>query len=77
MFFRHLKNILSRQDNSKKNLRCLEDVLRRLGKKSLMENFIFCAVCVSQLLTVKEHMPLKDAKISIKSNHYLVKSLNC
>ena len=31
MFFRHLKNVLSRQDNSKTNLRCLEDVLRWLG----------------------------------------------
>ena len=31
MFFRDLKNVLSRQDNSKTNLRCLEDVLHRLG----------------------------------------------
>ena len=31
MFFRHLKNVLSRQDNWKTNLRCLEDVLHRLG----------------------------------------------
>ena len=31
MFFRHLKNVLSREDNSKTKLRCLEDVLRQLG----------------------------------------------
>ena len=30
MFFRHLKNVLSREDNSKTKLRCLEDVLRQL-----------------------------------------------
>ena len=30
MFFRHLKNVLSRQDNSKTNLRCLKEVLSRL-----------------------------------------------
>ena len=34
MFFRHLKNVLSRQDSSKTKLRCLEDVLHRLGIKS-------------------------------------------
>ena len=31
MLFRYLKDVLSRQDNSKTNLKCLEDVLRRLG----------------------------------------------
>ena len=31
MSFRHLKNVLSRQDNSKTKVRCLEDVLCRLG----------------------------------------------
>ena len=31
MFFRHLKNVLSREDNSKTKLRYLEDVLRQLG----------------------------------------------
>ena len=30
MFFRHLKNVLSRQDNSKTNLGCLKEVLIRL-----------------------------------------------
>ena len=53
MFFRHLKNVLSRQDNSKTNLRCLEDVLRRLGiifvsvilkKKNLSLFVIICVV---------------------------------
>ena len=32
MFCRYLENVLSRQDNSKAILRCLEDVLCRLGK---------------------------------------------
>ena len=31
MFLRHLKNVLSRQGNSKTKLRCLDDVLHRLG----------------------------------------------
>ena len=32
MFFKHFKNVFLRQDNSKTNLKCLKDVLRRLGK---------------------------------------------
>ena len=34
MSYRCLANVLSRQDNSKTILRCLEDVLCRLGKLS-------------------------------------------
>ena len=34
MSCRYLENVLSRQDNSKTILRCLEDVLCRLGNRS-------------------------------------------
>ena len=31
IFFRHIKNVLSRQDNSKTKLRCFDNVLHQLG----------------------------------------------
>ena len=40
MFFRHLKNVLPRQNNSKAKLRCPEDVLPRLGKVGLDPTFL-------------------------------------
>ena len=40
MLFRHLKNILPRQNNSKTKLRCPEDALRRLGKVGLDPTFL-------------------------------------
>ena len=40
MFLRYLKNVLSRQDSSKTKVRCLEDVLRRLGKFCIIFNMI-------------------------------------
>ena len=49
MFFRHLKNVLSRPDNSRTKLRCLEDALRRLGFKKHFKfhNFseiLYCSI---------------------------------
>ena len=41
MSFRHLKNGLSRQDDSKTKLSCSEDVLRRLGNSDLFENGVY------------------------------------
>ena len=40
MFFRHLENVLSRPDNSKTKLRCLEDVLRQLGLRNILNSII-------------------------------------
>ena len=39
MLLRHLKNFLSRQDNFKAKVRCLEDVLCRLGAVIQPEDF--------------------------------------
>ena len=40
MIFRHLKNVLFRQNNSKTKFICLEDVLRRLGSDKGVANAI-------------------------------------
>ena len=59
MSFRHLKNVLSIPDNSRTKVRCLEDVLRRLGTKHYIsfrlngEQFVkeLEATCIYQLRT--------------------------
>ena len=61
MSFKHLKNVLSRQGNSKTKVRCLEDVLRRLGNTESTSHYLL-------------HCPLiADKRKTFPSN---IKSIN-
>ena len=67
MSYRYLENVLSRQDNSKTILRCIEDVLCRLG-----------SVFQSCLCIIKKKLASMDcSKVNCKNPKmvYTIKSL--
>ena len=68
MLFRHLKNILPRQNNSKTKLRCPEDALRRLGKVGLDPTFLLRKKSLTNENSAKSHFVRKNSQVENQLN---------
>ena len=80
MSCRYLENVFSRKDNSKKILRCLEDVLCRLGSRQQNKNFRYAleaALCHAPKLWSLDVSILSHHRTLIYSNKKLIVGNNC